>query len=277
MIKIPIADFFLGEGEPLTVITGPCVIEGEDHCLRAAERLKEIFSGRKVNFAFKSSYDKANRSSINSFRGPGMEEGLRILARVKSELGIPVVTDVHSPQEAFAAAEVCDVIKTPAFLCRQTDLLVAAGKTGKPVMVVKGQFLAPWDMKNAIEKIRSTGNENVFVVERGTTFGYNNLVADVRSVPIIQQLGCPFCFDAGHSVQMPGGLGDATGGNREYIPLLARAFIAAGANSLFVESHPEPVKAKCDAPSVLNFDDMPALLDKLEAIYDIVNPAMVGV
>ena len=277
MIKIPIADFFLGEGEPLTVITGPCAIEGEEHCLRAAERLKEIFSGRRINFAFKSSYDKANRSSIHSYRGPGMEEGLRILARVKSELDIPVVTDVHSPKEAFAAAEVCDVIKTPAFLCRQTDLLVAAGQTGKPVMVVKGQFLAPWDMKNAIEKIQSTGNDKVFVVERGTTFGYNNLVADIRSVPITHQLGCPICFDAGHSVQLPGGLGEATGGNREYIPLLAKAFIAAGANAIYVESHPEPAKAKCDGPSVLDFNTMPALLDQLEAIYDIVHPSLATV
>jgi len=189
----------------------------------------QIFSERNINFVFKSSYDKANRSSLSSFRGPGLDEGLRILERVKAEYDVPVVTDVHSPQEARAAAEVCDVVQIPAFLCRQTDLVIAAGGTGKVILVKKGQFMAPWDMINVVDKIRSTGNNKIILIDRGTMFGYNNLISDMRAIPVMQSFGCPVCFDASHSVQLPGGQGATTGGQREYIPILARAAVAAGA------------------------------------------------
>lgn len=274
MKKVPVKDFFIGQGEPLTVISGPCVIEGEEHCLRAAETLKNMFTGRNCNFIFKSSYDKANRSAYSSFRGPGAKEGLRILERVKREFDVPVLTDIHTPEEAIMAAEVCDVIQIPAFLCRQTDLIIAAGKTGCVVNVKKGQFLAPWDMKNLVDKLLSTGNDKIILTDRGTTFGYNNLVTDIRAIPIMQGLGFPVCFDASHSVMTPGGLGTKSGGQREFIPVLSQAAIAAGCNCLFVESHPNPPQAKSDADSVLNFADMPAFLERMERIYQVVNEPM---
>ena len=271
MHNVEVANFTIGECEPLAVFSGPCVIEDEDHCLRAAARLTQIFSERNINFVFKSSYDKANRSSLSSFRGPGLDEGLRILERVKAEYDVPVVTDVHSPQEARAAAEVCDVVQIPAFLCRQTDLVIAAGGTGKVILVKKGQFMAPWDMINVVDKIRSTGNNKIILIDRGTMFGYNNLISDMRAIPVMQSFGCPVCFDASHSVQLPGGQGATTGGQREYIPILARAAVAAGCNSLFVESHPEPLKAKSDATSVLAFEDLIKLLDDVAKIYRAIN------
>ena len=263
--------FSVGKGQPLVILSGPCVIENEDHCLAAAEALKHIFSRFNINLIFKSSYDKANRSSYSSFRGPGLEKGLRILERVKNELDLLVVTDVHTPEEAQAAAEVCDLIQIPAFLCRQTDLITAAARTGIPVNVKKGQFMAPWDMGNVVEKIRAAGNNNMILTDRGTTFGYNNLVCDMRSIPIMQAFGVPVCFDATHAVQLPGGLGTASGGQREYIPVLSKAALAAGANCLFMESHPNPAEAKSDASSVLDFKDLPALLRTLEKLYDLIN------
>lgn len=271
MHKVKVKDFYVGQGEPLTIMSGPCVIEGEDHCLRAAEFLVNLMARYPVNFIFKSSYDKANRTSINSFRGPGLEEGLRILARVKKEFNVPVVSDIHSPEEATRAGEVCDVLQIPAFLCRQTDLVVAAANTGAVINVKKGQFMAPWDMENVVDKIRKCNNPNIILVDRGTTFGYNNLVSDMRGIPIMQKFGVPVCFDATHSVQLPGGQGSSSGGQREFIPVLAKAAIAAGANCLFMESHPDPKNAKSDASSVLDFKDMPALIEKLLKLYAVVN------
>jgi 2-dehydro-3-deoxyphosphooctonate aldolase (KDO 8-P synthase) len=269
--QVAVKDFVIGRGQPLAVMSGPCVIESEESSLRAAEGLKDIFSKRNINFIFKSSYDKANRSSVNSFRGPGLQEGLRILERIKNEFDVPVVTDVHSPEEAEAAGEVIDVLQIPAFLCRQTDLLLAAGKTGAVVSIKKGQFLAPWDMTNVIEKVRSTGNDNVIAIDRGTMFGYNNLVSDFRAIPIMQNMGVPVCFDATHSVQLPGGLGDKSGGQREYIPYLAKAAVAVGVDCLFMESHPNPKDAKSDAASMLDFKELPKLLDELLRLYEAVH------
>ncbi len=267
---VPVKDFLIGKDQPLAVMSGPCVVESEDHCLRAAEALKTIFSQKHINFIFKSSTDKANRSSIDSFRGLGFDEGLRILEKVKKEFDLPVVTDVHTPEQATSAGEVVDILQIPAFLCRQTDLVVAAGKTGAVVNIKKGQFLAPWDMVNVINKVLSTGNEKVIAVDRGTSFGYNNLVNDFRCIPIMQGFGVPVCFDATHSVQLPGGLGDKSGGQREYIPVLAKAAIAAGADCLFMESHPNPEEAKSDAASVIDFKDLPLLLDQLLRLYEVV-------
>jgi len=270
MKSVQFKKFSIGKGQPLAILSGPCVIESEDHCLWTAEELKKIFSKHNINLIYKSSYDKANRSSYAAFRGPGLEEGLRILERVKKELDLPVVTDVHSPEEAIAAGEVCDLIQIPAFLCRQTNLINAAAKTGTPITVKKGQFMAPWDMRNVVEKIQAAGNENIILTDRGTTFGYNNLVCDMRAIPIMQGFGVPVCFDATHAVQLPGGLGNASGGQREFIPVLAKAAIAAGANCLFMESHPNPSEAKSDASSVLDLKDLPALLQTLEKLYELI-------
>lgn len=271
MERVPVGEFFIGPGEPLAVVSGPCVIESQDHTLYCAEALCKMTSRRGLNFIFKASYDKANRSSGSSFRGVGLESGLRILQRVREEFGCPVVTDVHTPGEAAAAGEVCDVVQLPAFLCRQTDLVIACGETGRPVLAKKGQFLAPWDMKTVVEKIVATGNKKIILVERGATFGYNNLVSDMRSIPIMQSLGYPVCFDATHSIQLPGGLGSKSGGQREYAPVLAKAAVAAGCNAVFLESHPQPEKALSDAASVMALDDVPALLDTLNALYHVVN------
>lgn len=265
MKHIPIRDFFIGKKE-LTVICGPCVIEDPALTFSIAERLKEIFSDIPAHFIFKSSFDKANRSSIRSYRGPGMKKGLEILEKIKKELDIPVLTDVHTPTEAKAAGAVCDMIQIPAFLCRQTDLLVAAGQSKAAVNIKKGQFVAPWDMKYVLEKVRSTSNEKILLTDRGTCFGYNNLVSDMRSIPIMQSLGYPVCFDATHSVQLPGGA-EKTGGQREFIPHLAKAAIAAGANALFIECHPSPKKAKSDASSMLDLNALPKLLHQVLEIY----------
>lgn len=270
MHAVAIKNFLIGKGQPLAIMSGPCVIEGESHTLRAAETLKEMFAKTSINFIFKSSYDKANRSSINGFRGPGLEEGLRILEKVKRECDVPVITDVHTAEDAAAVGQVCDILQIPAFLCRQTDLIVAAAKTGQPINVKKGQFMAPWDMKNVVEKCRAAGNDKVILTDRGVTFGYNNLVSDMRAIPIMQGFGVPVCFDATHSVQLPGGQGDSSGGQREFIPILAKAAIAVGANCLFMEAHPDPKQAKSDAASVLDFTELPRLLSILEKLYAVV-------
>ena len=270
MHTIPFRDFSIGPNQPLAVICGPCVMESEDHTLFCAEQLQEILRDLPLSLIFKASYDKANRSAYASFRGPGLDSGLKILQKVKREFGLPVLTDVHSPSEASAAGQVCDMIQIPAFLCRQTDLLVAAAKTPAAVNVKKGQFLAPWDMKNVVEKLTSCGCDRILLTERGASFGYNNLVSDMRSIPIMQGFGYPVCFDASHSVQLPGGLGTASGGQREFIPTLAKAAVAAGCNALFIESHPNPALAKSDASSVYPFDALKKLLSQLAKIYDVV-------
>ena len=270
MQDVKIKDIVIGKTQPLAILAGPCVIETETHCLKAAEFLHDLFNRHNVKLIFKSSYDKANRSAYDSFRGPGLHEGLRILQRVQEEFGLPVVTDVHSPEEAIAVGQVCEMVQIPAFLCRQTDIVVAAARTGAVVSVKKGQFLAPWDMRNVVEKITSVGNNQIILVDRGTSFGYNNLVVDMCGIPIMQELGYPVCFDATHAVQKPGGLGNITGGDRQFIPTLAKAALAAGANCLFIEAHPEPAQAKSDAASVLDFAALERLLPQLKQLYELI-------
>ena len=271
MKQISVKDFLIGNNSPLTIISGPCVIESEEHTFKCVEQLQEVFSNFPIQWIFKASYDKANRSSISSFRGPGIKKGLEILKKVRKEFNIPVVTDVHSPEDAKMAADVCDSIQIPAFLCRQTDLVVAAGETGKMVSIKKGQFMAPWDMEQVVKKIESTGNKNILLTDRGTMFGYNNLVSDMRGIPIMQKLGYPVCFDASHSVQLPGGLGNSSGGQREFIPTLAKSAVAAGANCLFIETHPNPSEAKSDAASVFPISQLADLLTELVRVYEAVN------
>lgn len=271
MKKVPVSNFWIGEKEPLTIMCGPCVIESEEHTLRVAEMLKKMFAKRAIHLIFKASYDKANRSSIHSFRGPGLEEGLRILEKVKRELELPVVTDVHTVEEAKIAGQVVDCVQIPAFLCRQTDLIYAAAQTGTVVSVKKGQFMSPLDMKNVVDKIHSGSNKKVILVERGVSFGYNNLVCDMRSIPMMQSLGVPVCFDATHAVQLPGAAGNCSGGERQYIPVLAKAALAAGANCLFIEAHPDPEHALSDKASVLDLKDLPPLLEQFEKLYQLVN------
>ena len=256
----------IGGGNPFVLIAGPCVIENRKLVLETAGFLKKLTTRLKIPFIFKSSYDKANRTSIRSFRGPGLEEGLAVLGEVKDKFNVPILSDVHSIEEIERAAEVLDVLQIPAFLCRQTDLLVAAGKTGKIVNVKKGQFLAPWDMREVVKKIESTGNRNILLTERGSSFGYNNLVSDFRSLSIMRQTGYPVIFDATHSVQQPGGLGTASGGKSEYIPLLSRAAIAAGVDAVFMEVHPNPKKALSDGPNMLALKELEPLLKSLKAI-----------
>lgn len=252
----------------LFLIGGPCVIESEGLAVRVARSLREVCSRLKIPFIFKSSYDKANRTSIGSYRGPGLEEGLRILSKVRDEEGVPVLTDVHGVHEIARVKEVADIIQIPAFLARQTDLVVAAAKSGKPVNLKKAQFLAPWDMKQVVEKARQTGNEKILITERGTQFGYNNLVVDMRSIPVMAETGYPIVFDATHSVQLPGGRGDSSGGQREYVDVLACAAVAAGAHGVFLEAHENPDQALCDGPNSLPLDQVPRLLEKLLNVYD---------
>ncbi len=258
----------IGDGRPLALIAGPCVIESEELCLEVGAKVKEIARGLGMPYIFKASFDKANRTSVKSFRGPGIEKGLEILARVRSKLDVPVLTDIHEPWHARPTAEVVDVLQIPAFLCRQTNLVVNAAKTGKCVNIKKAQFLAPWDMKNSVEKARSTGNENILLTERGTSFGYNTLVVDMCSLPAMRELGCPVVFDATHAVQRPGGLGDATGGAREFVPHLMRAAVAVGVDALFLEVHPDPPNALCDAASMLALDDLERALARVCAIRE---------
>lgn len=268
---VRIGEWDLKAGNRLLFIAGPCVIENEAHTIRLAESLKRFAEAAGVPLLFKASYDKANRTSLRSYRGPGLEEGLRILAKVRSEAGVKVVADVHTPEEAAACASVLDVIQTPAMLCRQTDLLVAAARTGKPVNVKKGQFLAPWDMGPVVEKLVETGNENLLITERGTSFGYNHLVSDMRSIVYLRRLGFPVVFDATHSVQLPGGEGDRSGGEREYVLPLARAAMAAGADGAYAEVHDRPDQAPSDAPCCLSLDEVPAFLEQLVAVHSLVS------
>ena len=258
--------FDAGNARPIFLIAGTCVVESESMALDTAGALKEICANLGVPFIYKSSFDKANRSSIKSFRGPGMEEGLRILAEVKRQIGVPVLTDVHEDTAMDEVADVVDVLQTPAFLCRQTNFILRAAGAGKPVNIKKGQFLSPWEMQNVVDKAKSTGNEDIMVCERGFSFGYNNLVSDMRSLAVMRGTGCPVVFDATHSVQLPGGKGDASGGQREFIPVLARAATAVGIAGLFMETHPDPKNALSDGPNAWPLDKMRALLETLVSI-----------
>ena len=264
--EIVIGGVKIGGDRPLVLIAGPCVIESEEATLRHAERLMTICNGLSIPLVFKASYDKANRTSIGAFRGPGMKEGLRILAKVKQALGIPVLSDIHSIEQVAPAAEVLDVLQIPAFLCRQTDLLVAAAKSGRVINVKKGQFLAPWDMKNVAGKLAASGNENIILTERGVSFGYNNLVVDMRSFPVMRASGYPVVFDATHSVQLPGGQGESSGGQREFVEYLSRAAVAAGIDGIFMEVHEDPEKALCDGPNSIPLGELPTLLKTLKAV-----------
>ena len=266
--EINIASAKLGGNNPLLIIAGPCVIESEEIVFYTAEKLKETCRTIGLPLLFKSSYDKANRTSLSSFRGPGFEKGLRILSDVRSKFDIPIISDIHSVEEVNPASEVLDALQIPAFLCRQTDIILYASRTGKPVNVKKGQFLAPWDIKNIIEKFISTGNQNIFVTERGTSFGYNNLVVDFRGLPIMQSFGFPVIFDITHSLQLPGGMGKSSGGEREFAEPLAKAAVAVGVDGLFMEVHPEPARALCDGPNMLKLDDLDKILASVKAIYD---------
>jgi 2-dehydro-3-deoxyphosphooctonate aldolase (KDO 8-P synthase) len=270
MHSVTVDSITIGVGHPLVLIGGPCAIEGESFMLDVATRLRDMAAKAGVPFIFKSSYDKANRTSIRSYRGPGLREGLGILQKIKDVVGVPVLSDVHAVDEVEPAAEVLDVIQIPAFLCRQTDLVVAAASTGKPVNVKKGQFLAPWDAKNIVEKVRSVGNDQVLLTERGATFGYNNLVADMRSLVVMRSFDVPVVFDATHSVQLPGGAGTASSGQREFVPHLARAAVATGCDALFMEIHPDPDHAPSDGPNMLRLEDLPALLAQIIQIDRIV-------
>ena len=258
-----------GGKKPLVLIAGPCVIESPSGTLRIAEAIKKITSKLNVPFVFKASYDKANRTSINSFRGPGLYEGLKVLSQIKTKLEVPILSDVHDVNQAQMAGEILDIIQIPAFLCRQTDLIVAAAKTGKVVNVKKGQFMAPWDISGIIKKMEEAGNRNLLLTERGVSFGYNNLITDFRALPIMRALGYPVVFDATHSVQKPGGLGSSSGGESQYIPLLARCAVAAGVDAIFLETHPNPLKALSDGPNTLPLKNLEKLLKELVAIDQI--------
>jgi 2-dehydro-3-deoxyphosphooctonate aldolase (KDO 8-P synthase) len=260
----------IGGKNPLALIAGPCVIESEKIARDIAEKLKRITSDLGVPFIFKASYDKANRSSIQSFRGPGLKKGLKTLHKIKTDLDIPVLSDVHKEEEVESAAEVLDVLQIPAFLCRQTDLLVKAASTGKPVNVKKGQFMAPWDMKNVVNKLEESGNKSILLTERGATFGYNNLVVDMRSLVLMRDYGYPVIFDSTHSLQQPGGKGTKSGGQREMIPDLARGAVGVGCDALFMEVHPDPEQALSDGPNMLKLDLLPELLEQLITLDHIV-------
>jgi 2-dehydro-3-deoxyphosphooctonate aldolase (KDO 8-P synthase) len=268
--EISVGTVRLGGGNALFLIAGPCVIESEAHARMIAEKVARIAAEAGIPYIFKASYDKANRSSVKSFRGPGLREGLRILKRIKDELKVPILSDIHEAAQAEPAAEVCDVLQIPAFLARQTDLLVAAGKTGRVVNVKKPQFVSPADMNNMVEKLRSTGNEKIVLTERGSSFGYQNLVVDMRSFPILRKLGFPVVFDVTHSVQLPGGQGHASGGQPEFIEPLARAGVAAGADGIFLETHENPAAAMSDGANALPLGELPALLGRLKELSTIV-------
>ena len=262
--------FEAGLDQPLFLIAGPCVIESEQLALETSAELKAITEKLGIHFIYKSSFDKANRSAGNSFRGPGIEQGLRILQKVKHDIGVPVITDVHEDTPIDEVADVVDVLQTPAFLCRQTNFILKVASSGKPVNIKKGQFLAPWDMKNVVDKARSTGNQQIMVCERGVSFGYNNLVSDMRALAVMRDTGCPVVFDATHSVQLPGGQGTSSGGQREHVPVLARAAVAAGISGLFMETHPDPDKALSDGPNAWPLDRIESLLKTLISLDNIV-------
>ncbi len=268
--EVHVGKAVFGGNRPLVLIAGPCVIEAEPLTLRIAEFLKRLTCDLGIGLVFKASFDKANRTSVDSFRGPGMEDGLKILGKVKREFDLPVVSDIHDLSQVDTAAEVLDILQIPAFLSRQTDLLVAAARTGKVVNVKKGQFLAPWDMKNAVGKIEAVGNHNILLTERGASFGYNNLVVDMRSLPIMRETGCPVIFDATHAVQLPGGAGNVSGGQRQYVGTLSRAAVATGIDGLFWEVHEDPEHALCDGPNSLYLRDLRGMLEEVLAIDAIV-------
>lgn len=272
MNTVTIDDFAVGAGQPLVVIAGPCVIESLDLCREVAGHAQAVCRELGLPFVFKASFDKANRTSSGSFRGEGLDAGLEVLAAIKAEFGVPVLTDIHETWQVKPVAEVVDVLQIPAFLSRQTDLLIAAGESGRVVNVKKGQFLAPWDMKNVVEKVTGTGNDNLLLTERGASFGYNTLVVDMRSLPILRALGYPVVFDATHSVQQPGGQGTSSGGQREFIPPLMRAAVAVGVDALFIEVHPRPEQALSDAATMLPLADLRALLQTAVAIDRVVKP-----
>ena len=264
--EITLGSLRLGGGNPLFLIAGPCVIESEAHARRMAEFVARIAGDAGVPYIFKASYDKANRSSVKAFRGPGLTEGLRILGKIKSDLRLPILTDVHEAAQATPAAEVADILQIPAFLARQTDLLIAAGKTGRAVNIKKAQFLSPWDMGNVAEKVASSGNRNIILTERGASFGYNNLVVDMRTFPVLQKLGYPVVYDVTHSVQLPGGQGQASGGQPEFIETLARAGVAAGVDGVFLETHDNPAEALSDGANVLPISQLAELLGRLKEL-----------
>ena len=274
--KIDVGGFTIANDEPFVLIAGPCQIESEVHSLFMAEKLAEICSKLNIPFIFKASYDKANRTSVSGQRGVGLEKGIEILAKIKTDIGCPVLTDVHEREQCNLVSKVVDLIQIPAFLCRQTDLILEVGKTGKIVNIKKGQFLAPWDMGNIVEKLTSVGNHDVLLTERGTSFGYNTLVCDMRSLTQMADTGCPIVFDATHSVQQPGALGGSSGGDRSFVPVLARAAIAVGVASLFIETHDDPDKAPSDGPNMLRLDDMEQLLSQLKKIDEVTKANLYG-
>ena len=274
--SVSVGGFEIGAGSPLALIAGPCVIEGKEAALRHASLLREMTDRVGIPYIYKSSYDKANRSSLESYRGPGIERGLEILAEVKEKIGVPLLTDVHEKEQVSLVQGVVDVLQIPAFLCRQTDFVLAVAQSGKVINVKKGQFLAPWDMRNVIEKIVSTGNEQVMVTERGVSFGYNYLVSDMRSLVIMRELGHPVVFDATHSLQLPGGLGKASGGERQFIDALARAGVAVGIDAIFMEVHEDPDRAQSDGPNSLSLKKLEGLLRRLKEIDGIVKDGLKG-
>lgn len=271
-----LANYEISNTSPLLLIAGPDSLESEAMCIEVAGHLSELTQRLNIPYVFKGSFDKANRTSVKSYRGPGMEEGLRILELVRNQIGVPVITDVHEDTPLDEVAAVVDVLQTPAFLCRQTNFIQNVAKTGRPINLKKGQFLSPWEMAKVVEKAKETGNEQLMVCERGYMFGYNNLVVDMRSLDIMQNTGCPVIFDATHSVQMPGGQGDASGGAREFVPTLARAAVGVGVAGLFCETHPDPDKALCDGPNSVALSDMEALLETVVAIDQVVKAKMKG-
>ncbi|MBU1933065.1 MAG: 3-deoxy-8-phosphooctulonate synthase [Candidatus Omnitrophica bacterium] len=268
--EIKIGNIKIGGNNTITLIAGPCVIESERHAMRHAEAIKKICGKQEISFIYKSSYDKANRSNVKSYRGPGIEKGLKILAKVKKETGVPVLSDVHCRAELSEASGVLDIIQIPAFLCRQTDFIVEAAKTKKVINVKKGQFLAPWDIKNIVEKIESSGNKNIIITERGTMFGYNNLVSDFRSLDIMREFGYPVVYDATHSVQLPGGRGSSSGGDRKFVASLSRAAVAVGCDGLFLEVHENPDKAPCDGPNMIDLKTLEKLLSEVKDINRVI-------
>jgi len=265
-------NILVGPGNPLLLIAGPCALESEELARKVAAEMQEICARIGITYVFKASFDKANRTSLESYRGPGLEEGLAILGRIREELQVPVISDVHDVSQVALAAEVLDIIQIPAFLCRQTDLLVAAAKTDKPINLKKGQFVSPWDMENGVNKLRGAGGTKTMLVERGACFGYNNLVVDMRSLPVMRGFGCPVIYDATHSVQLPGGSGGSSDGQREFIAPLSRAAVAAGIDGLFMEVHPDPAKALCDGPNSMPLDSIETLLKQLVRVHQAVNP-----
>ena len=267
---VKVGDYLVGQGNPLMLMAGPCVLEGYERSLMIGKKAKAICDELGIPYVFKASFDKANRSSINSFRGPGIDEGLKILAQIKKDLGVPVVTDIHEPWHADKAAEVVDILQIPAFLCRQTDLVYKAAKTGKTVNVKKAQFLAPWDMKNVITKVEEAGNQNLMLTERGSSFGYNTLVTDMRGLAVMRELGYPVVMDATHSVQIPGGQGTSSGGQSQYVPHMARAAAAIGIDALFLEVHDNPAEALSDGPNMVQLDNLKKLLQDVITIDKIV-------